>query len=132
VEVEQPAPLPPIEPVPAPLPPIYIDNSGESPSLIGGYWTLRCIVQKYFDNLIKKGVESPRKPSSRKLQRIFELTVGPHYNSTARLLEVIKDMAQDPDNNQTILRARRILASILQQKVKDQDLHNFQFHEDEA
>jgi len=71
-----------------------------------------------------------RPPSYSKYRRVFELVVGPNLKSKTRLVEVLADIANNPENNPTKERAHRIMNSIYQQKIKDRDLDSYQFEED--
>lgn len=116
VEVEQPAPIQPV------------DDTGEPYNKPNGYWYTRRIIEDYFKSDMDMNFD--RTPSYSKYRRVFELVVGPNFKSQARLLEVLSDIADNPANNHTIERARRIMNSIYQQQIKDRHLDSYQFEED--
>ncbi|OMP12464.1 hypothetical protein COLO4_02285 [Corchorus olitorius] len=70
-----------------------------------------------------------RTPSHSKYRRVFELVVGSHFQSQTRLVEVLEDIAKNPAQNSTIEKARRIIDSIYQQKIKDRDLDSYEFYD---
>jgi len=123
----EPAPVPANVPahVPAPIQPV--DDTGEPYNQQNSYWYTRRIIEDY----LKADMDTnfPRKPSDSKYRRVFELVVGPNYKSKTKLVEVLADIANNPQNNGTIERARKIMDSIYQQRIKDRDLDDYQFEE---
>jgi hypothetical protein len=93
--VEQPAPIQPV------------DDTGEPYNKPNGYWYTRRIIEDYLKSDMDMNFD--RTPSYSKYRRVFELVVGPNLKSQARLLEVLADIADNPANNHTIERARRIM-----------------------
>lgn len=110
-EVEQPAPIQPL------------DDTNEPYNQPNGYWYTRRILIDYLKADMDTNFD--RTPSYSKYRRVFELVVGPK----TRLVEVLADIANNPEKNSTIERARRIMNSIYQQQIKDCDLDSYEFHD---
>lgn len=114
-EVQQPAPIQPL------------DDTKEPYNQPNGYWYTRRILIDYLKADMDTNFD--RTPSYSKYRRVFELVVGPNYKSQTRLVEVLADIANNPENNPTIERARRIMNSIYQLQIKDRDLDSYEFHD---
>lgn len=103
------------------------DDTNEPHNLPNGYWSLRRIL---IDSL-KADMDTSfdRTPSYRKYQRVLELLAGPHYTSKARIVELLQDIANNPVENPTRERARQIIHDIYEKRVKDKDLHHYEFND---
>lgn len=110
-------------------PPVYPDDTDENPNLPNGYWNLRRVI---FDYIQTAGTPNGGPvPSHRKATRVFEIIAGDRYKSQVGLLQLLEIIAQSPANNPIQTRAELIFNDLYRRRIRDADLDQYQFVENE-